>query len=804
MVAASKIPMLKPGEYELWRIRMEQYIQMVNYSLWEVIENGNAPPITKVVKGVETAIEKRFGGNVAAKKSQRNLLKHQYENFTASSSEKFLRSLSPEWNINTIMWKNKPEVETLSLDNLYNNLKIYEPKAKGTSISNSNKQNIAFVSSNSTNNTNGAVNTAHEVSTASSQVNNVNSSNIHNLSDVVICAFLASQPSSPQLVNEDLEHIHIDDLEEIDLKWQMAVLTMRARRFSKKTGRKLSVDVNETIGFDKSNVECYYYHKRGYFARECRAPRHHDNKQKEVTRRNVLVETPASTTLVSCNGLGLEEFVSEPIVSEPALKKPVVEISEAKASADKPKVVRKNNDAPLIEDWVSDSENEAESKPKKNGNPQQDLQEKGVIDSGCSRHMTGNMSYLTDFEEIDGGYVAFGGNPKGGKITGKASKDGTSAILKTFITGIENLVEAVNIACYVQNRVLVVKPHNKTLYELFHGYTSALRFMRQFGCPITILNTKDHLGKFDDKANEGFFVGYSLNSKAFRVFNSRTRIAEENLHIRFSENTPNITGSGPNWLFNIDALTKSMNYKPIVAENQSTKACDDVGVNTPRSGEDSLKLTEMMEICTTLQNRVLVLETTKTTQALEIESLNRKVKKLEKKFDDDVMFDADKDLQGKKVIIEQEVVVDKEPIVDAAKVSAAITVTIDDITLAKALEALKTSKPQIREIVIKDHQEPSESRTTTTVSSQQPSHVKVQDKGKGIKVESEMPMKKKDQISLDKELAFKLQAKEEEEERLAREKAQRIKKVNIDWDDVQAKIEANFKLAQRLQEEEQE
>ncbi|GJY69145.1 putative ribonuclease H-like domain-containing protein [Tanacetum coccineum] len=106
--------------------------------------------------------------------------------------------------------------------------------------------------------------------------------------------------------------------------------------------------------------------------------------------------------------------------------------------------------------------------------------------------------------------------------------------------------------------------------------------MRPFRCPVTILNTIDHLGKFDGKADEWFFVGYSTNSKAFRVFNSRTRIVEENLHVQFSENTPNIIGSGLNWLFYIDALTMSMNYKPVVAVNQSngsagTKACDNAG-----------------------------------------------------------------------------------------------------------------------------------------------------------------------------------------------------------------------------------
>ncbi|GJS82286.1 retrovirus-related pol polyprotein from transposon TNT 1-94 [Tanacetum coccineum] len=142
--------------------------------------------------------------------------------------------------------------------------------------------------------------------------------------------------------------------------------------------------------------------------------------------------------------------------------------------------------------------------------------------------------------------------------------------------------EAVNTACYVQNRVLVTKPHNKTPYELFLSRKLALCFMRPFGCPVTILNTIDHLGKFDGKVDEGFFVGYSINSKAFKVFNSRTRIVEENLHVQFSENTPNIAGSRPNWLFDIYALTKSMNYKPVAAGNQSngnvgTKACDDAG-----------------------------------------------------------------------------------------------------------------------------------------------------------------------------------------------------------------------------------
>nr|GEZ25678.1 hypothetical protein [Tanacetum cinerariifolium] len=132
----------------------------------------------------------------------------------------------------------------------------------------------------------------------------VNSTTIDNLSDVVICSLFASQPNSPQLDNEDLQQIHHDDLEEMDLRWQMAMLTMREMRFLKNSGRKFSMNDNETIGFDKSKVECYNYHKRGHFAREYRAPRNQENKNRESTRRTVPVETPASSTLVSCDGLG--------------------------------------------------------------------------------------------------------------------------------------------------------------------------------------------------------------------------------------------------------------------------------------------------------------------------------------------------------------------------------------------------------------------------------------------------------------------------------------------------------------------
>ncbi|GJS51859.1 putative ribonuclease H-like domain-containing protein [Tanacetum coccineum] len=149
--------------------------------------------------------------------------------------------------------------------------------------------------------------------------------------------------------------------------------------------------------------------------------------------------------------------------------------------------------------------------------------------------------------------------------------------------------EAVNTACYVHNRVLVVKPYNKTPYELFRDFKPALSFMRPFGCHVTILNTLDNLDKFDGKSDEGFFVGYSLSSKSFRVYNTRTRRVEENLHIRFLENKPMIEGNGPKWLFDIDSLTQSMNYVPVVAgtiTNESAGTQEELNAGTSTKKEE--------------------------------------------------------------------------------------------------------------------------------------------------------------------------------------------------------------------------
>ncbi|GJY79680.1 hypothetical protein Tco_0485481 [Tanacetum coccineum] len=383
--AASKVPMLKPGEYELWRMRMEQYIQMVDYSLWEVIENGNAPSITKLVEGVETVIapsiaeekaqeEEGLEGIAAIKKELRGfLITAEYENFTSSSLEvldqtfdrlqkltsqleihgesisqedvnqKFLRSLSPEWNTHTIVWRNKTEIDTLSLDDLYNNLKIYE--AEEVSITE-----------------------LREVGNGSKNKDEI------------------------QLTLENFEN--------------------SSKNLNKLLDCQIVVKCKRCLGYNA--IPPLY---TGNFL-----PPKHD-----------------------LSFFGIEEFVNEPIVSDskeedvPQAKKEkkTVKSSFAKIKFVKSKEQVKTPRKTIVIQKVNAVKASVIGFGTKGNkvidcNPQMDLQDQGVIDSGCSRHMTGNMSYFTNFKEIDEGYVALEENPKGGKITGRGT-------IKTGNLGFKNV-----------------------------------------------------------------------------------------------------------------------------------------------------------------------------------------------------------------------------------------------------------------------------------------------------------------------------------------------------------------------------
>nr|GEZ25058.1 hypothetical protein [Tanacetum cinerariifolium] len=843
VVSAAKLPILNPNEFDLWKIRIKQYFLMIDYSLWEVIMNGDSPVPTRVIEGViqpvapisaeqrlarknelkardtllmdlpdkhqlkfnshkdaktlMEAIEKIFKGNIETKKVQKTLLKQQFKNFTGSSSKsldqihdklqklvsqleihrvslsqedvnlKFLRSLPSKWKTHTLIWGNKADLEEQSLDDF--------------------------------------------------------------------------QSTSPRLDNKDLKQIDVDDLEEMDLRWQMAMLTIRARRFLQKTGRNIGANGATSMGFNMSKVECYNCHRKGHFAKECRSPKDSrrtgayepqrrtipsyqaeeepanyalmafssssssfDNESTEHVKylrhsvqpfnTSILAATPALASLKSTSSGKRRNrkacFVCKSVdhlikdcdyhikkIAQPVLwnythrgnnkqhaplthkspsvhtaptavltqSKPVFNTVVRPVSAAIPninvtqpiyahQVVTKSKSPIRRHITRSPSSKTSNSPPRVTAvkapvvSAAQGMQGKWVWRPKCpiidhDSQTTGNMSYLSDFKELNGRYVAFGGNPKGGKISGKGkiktvllrvpreknmynvnlknivpygdltclfakatidesnlwhrrlayinfktinklvngnlvrglptkvfendntcvahkkgkqhrascktkhvssvdqplfrlhmdlfeptfvkslnkksyclvitddysrftwvfflvTMDETSPILKTFITGLENQLslkvkqngiterknktliaaartmladsllpisfwaEAVNTTCYVQNMVLVTKPHNKTPYELLHG-------------------------KFEGKVDERFLVRYSVNSKAFRVFNSRTHIVQETLHVNFLENKPNIAGSGPTWLFDIDSLTRTMNYQPVITGNQT-------------------------------------------------------------------------------------------------------------------------------------------------------------------------------------------------------------------------------------------
>nr|GEU83489.1 hypothetical protein [Tanacetum cinerariifolium] len=689
-------------------------------------------------------------------------------------NQKFLTSLAPDWLMDTIVWRNRSDLDTMSLDDLYNHLKVYEPEVQKKPESNS--QNMAFISSAKNISGKEDVNTA-SIPTASTNVSPA-SVNIRavSISQDTTCAYIASQYSGSQIKIEDITQIDEDDIEEMDIKWNMALLSMRADIFWKKTWKKISIQGTDIF---MENEE-----KDHALVADEEAP----------TEFALMAKTNADSET------GIPEFANDTVTDY-------------------------NRPSPAIESTFDDAQNRNPFVPETEASPSTisskpfikfvkaadpptvaKLDKKKLLGSLLLNMLNyienlqrGNKSYLSDYEPFDGGYVSFG--QRGCKITGKGTiktgklefenvyfvkdlkynlfsvsqichnknsvlftdskcivlgrefkliddtnvllktprhhniysidlnnivphkdltclvakasadkcmlwhrrlchlnfktmnklvrhnlvkglptkcfendhnctaclkgkqhkassktklvksvtkpfhtlhmdlfgptsvsslnhkwyclvviddfsrftwtfflktEDETSGILRNFITEIENLkelrvkiisvtmrngvakrrnrtlieaartmladaklpvtfwAEVVNTACYVQNRVLVNKSQNKTSYELFNSRTPTIGFLKPFGCHVMILNTLDNLGKFEAKGDEGYFIGYSMSSKSFRVFNKRIKRVEENLHVDFLENKPIKKGTGPNWLFDIDSLTNSMNYVPVV------------------------------------------------------------------------------------------------------------------------------------------------------------------------------------------------------------------------------------------------
>ncbi|GJW69023.1 ribonuclease H-like domain-containing protein [Tanacetum coccineum] len=318
-VSTIKLPILKKGEYDIWAMKMEHYLAHTDYPIWEVIQNGNGPvSITTDTQGqikvlpprtaeeiiarererkarttllmalpedhlakfhkmtdakeMWDAIKSRFGGNDESKKMQKYILKQQFEGFSVSNTEGLHKGYDRFQSLLSQLEIHGAGVDSLSFDDLYNNLRVFESDVKGSTASSSGPQNVAFVSEN-TSSTN-EVSTAYCVSNSSGQNPQYEQTSSYSL--------LANQSSCPQLDHEDLEQLDEYDLEEMDLKWQVAMISMRMKKFYKKTGRKLQFDAKEPVGFDKTKVECYNCHKTGHFARECRIKGNQDNRRRDA------------------------------------------------------------------------------------------------------------------------------------------------------------------------------------------------------------------------------------------------------------------------------------------------------------------------------------------------------------------------------------------------------------------------------------------------------------------------------------------------------------------------------------------
>ncbi|GJV94297.1 ribonuclease H-like domain-containing protein [Tanacetum coccineum] len=632
-----KLPVLQKDDYDTWAMEMEHYLEYIDNEVWKVIQNGNSkkrvtkgkdgvyrvlPPSTQTeqvadekerkartlllmavpkdhlrrfhgmddAKEIWAAIKTRFGGNANSKKMQKAVLKQQFEAFTISSKEslekgydrfqkllsqldalgasvsdedanhKFLRSLPPAWDSLAMTMRTKKNIDTLSIDDLYNNLRSYSSYTTSSSK---------------------ATPTATP-----------------GLADEVIHSFLATNADDVDLIHEDLDQIDDLDLEEMDINWQIAMTAIKIKKFYKKTGRRPRVDGKMHVAFDKRKVECFNCHNTGHFARECKFKGTKDGSRQEASRG--------------------QDF------------KPVRTEKEALMTIDEGQInwVEQTTDEELNHALMAFTVNNED-------HPLKHMEHRGIFDSGCSGHMTGNRAHLEDYQELSKvGSVTFGGSK--GSISGKGTIrlgnlvfDDVAFVkelghfnlfsisqicdkkLNVLFTEKECFVVSSDFKMPDENQVLLKVPRQHNMYtfdmknvDSSKGYTCLLAkassneaklcLVRQQEAVNTACSTfnRGHavpLGKFDGKSDEGFLVGYSVNSKAFRVYNLATKRVEVNLHVNFLEEKPNVQGLGHRWMFDLDYLTDSMNYIPVSLQNQAnpagSKEVIDIDVQTEEAEE---------------------------------------------------------------------------------------------------------------------------------------------------------------------------------------------------------------------------
>nr|GEV70238.1 putative ribonuclease H-like domain-containing protein [Tanacetum cinerariifolium] len=773
----------------------------------------------KTTQELWAAILKTFSGNEATKKTKKNLLKQQYGNFKAEGIEtlkqtfnrlqvivshlefmdieikqddlnqKFLTSLAPEWLIHTIVWRNRSDLDTMSLDDLYNHLKKKTGKKitiQGTDVARFDKSKVECF------NCHKMGHFTRECRAPRSQDrgrrdNYRQWSKVEEQAPKALMAIDGVGWDWSFMANKEEDHALVAN-EETPTEFALMAKTSAdsevfdnslCSKTCKKNTDSLNSKITELIDKLSDTKTTLYHYKLGLSQVEARLVEFKNQEVKYCEKiRGLEFKVESRGDIIECLTNELELLKKEKEGLESKLTGFLSASKDLYSLLDSQRLDKnKEGPSPAKESTSDDVQNiitsdtkteaspstispkpfikfvKATDKPTENktdkvetakkppvkyaeqyrkpskksnvrGEPKKleqfevltvrkfptgstkfstvDIGKKGNAvkastcywDSGCSWHMTCNISYLSDYEPFDGGYVSFGqgeckitgkGIIKTGKLefenmyfvkdlkdfkliddtnvllrtprqhnmyfvdlnnivphkdltclVAKASadecmlwhrrlgssikrltfflktKDETSGILRNFITEIENLKELkvkiikcdnggefrkkemndfcsrkVNTACYVQNRVLVNKSQNKTPYELFNGRTPAIGFLKPLGCHVMILNTLDNLGKFEAKGDEGYFIGYYMSSKAFRVFNKRTKRVEENLHVDFLENKAIEKGVGLNWLFDIDSLTNSMNYIPMVgAVTHSTNFLDTCKVDALESSEN--------------------------------------------------------------------------------------------------------------------------------------------------------------------------------------------------------------------------
>nr|GEW16637.1 hypothetical protein [Tanacetum cinerariifolium] len=481
VVSAIKLPILNPNEFDLWKMRIKQYFLMTDYSLWEVIINGDSPTPTIVIDDVVRPVTIL---SVNQKLARRN-----------------------------------------------------ELKAHGTLL-------MALLDK-------------HQLKL-----------NSHKDAKILMQAIEKCFGR-----NTETKKIDIDDLEEMDLRWKMAMLTMRARRFLQKIERNPGDNKVTTIGFDMSKVECYNCHRKGHFARECSyqaevepanfdlmaitsSSSSFDNKvsdSEDESKPNDPQSVPSfdqTSKHVKPSGHSIQPVEAHILPATPKPTSPKTNCSGKRKNRKTCFVCRSVDH--LIKDCNFHAKPKTQPTPRNyahrgyNKQPVSAAVSKIMItrpryahslntksNSTIRRHKTRSQSLKTSNSSLKVTAA------KASVVFFLATKDETSPILKTFITGLENQLSL---------KVKVIRSDNGTEFK-----NSDL----------------NQLCKFEGKVDEGFMVGYSVNSKAFRVFKNRTRIVQETLHVNFLENKSNIAGTGPTWLFDIDSLTRTMNYQPVTIGNQS-------------------------------------------------------------------------------------------------------------------------------------------------------------------------------------------------------------------------------------------